>query len=32
MAEGLSPFRAVRNLCRLLDEQAAPQAKNGRWV
>jgi hypothetical protein len=30
--QGLSPFRAVRNPCRLVDEQVAPQAKNGRWV
>jgi hypothetical protein len=30
--EGLSPVRAVRNPCRLVDEQAAPQAKNGGWV
>jgi len=31
MAEGLSAFRAVRNPCRLVDEKAAPRAKNGRW-
>jgi hypothetical protein len=31
MVEDLSPFRAVRNPCRLVDEQAAPQAKNGGW-
>jgi len=30
-AEGLSAFRAVRNPCRLVDEKAAPRAKNGRW-
>jgi hypothetical protein len=27
LVEGLS---AIRNTCRLIDEQAAPQAKNGR--